>query len=168
MFTKIISAPLVPVKWIFVRPFWFLSDYGLLTWRIILLFFVLALAFANIYYYWGRLAEPGIVENLFVDQKGVNVQEWLVPLRALYFSVVTQTTLGFGDMYAKAQSFWGHILLGVQVILGYVLLGALVTRFAVLFTSGGPAGKFTPMSKEIKKLLKKLDEEKKTSKNNKS
>jgi len=30
----------------------------------------------------------------------------------------------------------------IQVILGYVLLGALVTRFAVLFTAGGPAGKF--------------------------
>jgi len=27
--------------------------------------------------------------------------------------------------------------------LGYVLLGALVTRFAVLFTAGGPAGKFS-------------------------
>jgi hypothetical protein len=26
--------------------------------------------------------------------------------------------------------------------LGFVLLGALVTRFAVLFTAGGPAGKF--------------------------
>jgi hypothetical protein len=32
----------------------------------------------------------------------------------------------------------------VQVILGYVLLGALVTRFAVLFSAGGPAGKFSP------------------------
>jgi len=27
--------------------------------------------------------------------------------------------------------------------LGYVLLGALVTRFAVLFMAGGPAGKFS-------------------------
>ena len=31
----------------------------------------------------------------------------------------------------------------MQVILGYVLLGALVTRFAVLFTAGGPAGRFS-------------------------
>ncbi len=34
-------------------------------------------------------------------------------------------------------------VLMLQVILGYVLLGALVTRFAVLFTAGGPAGKFS-------------------------
>ena len=47
------------------------------------------------------------------------------------------------DMYANAQSIWGHIFLTIQVILGYVLLGVLVTRFAVLFTAGGPAGKFT-------------------------
>jgi hypothetical protein len=34
------------------------------------------------------------------------------------------------------------VLLALQVFLGYVLLGALVTRFAVLFTAGGPAGTF--------------------------
>ena len=67
----------------------------------------------------------------------------LLLLRPIYFSVVTMTTLGFGDMYANAQSIWGHLLLTIQVILGYVLLGALVTRFAVLFTAGGPAGKFS-------------------------
>ena len=98
--------------------------------------------FASIYYLWGCLASPGIVENLFVDRNGADIQWWLVPLRTLYFSIVTQTTLGFGDMYANAHSFCGHILLSFQVILGYVLLGALVTRFAVLFTAGGPAGKF--------------------------
>ena len=58
------------------------------------------------------------------------------------------TTLGFGDMYANPTSWVGHILLMVQVILGYVLLGALVTRFAVLFTAGGPAGKFADEKKQ--------------------
>jgi hypothetical protein len=28
------------------------------------------------------------------------------------------------------------------MMLGFVLLGVLATRFAVLFTAGGPAGKF--------------------------
>ena len=50
-----------------------------------------------------------------------------------------------------SQSILGHILLTFQVILGYVLLGALVTRFAVLFTAGGPAGKFEDEKKENKK-----------------
>ena len=125
-----------------VRVFWWTSDYGLSTGRIIVTFFALAFVFANIYYHWGRMAPPGIVENLFTDRNGISVHWLLVPLRTLYFSIVTMTTLGFGDMYANAHSVFGHILLSIQVILGYVLLGALVTRFAVLFTAGGPAGKF--------------------------
>ena len=130
------------LKWL-VEPFWLMSDYGMSTKWIAFTFLGLALVFANIYYHWARLAPPGIIENLLVDRNGVDVQWWLVPLRTLYFSIVTQTTLGFGDMYARAQSICGHILLSLQVILGYVLLGALVTRFAVLFTAGGPAGEFT-------------------------
>ena len=136
------------LKWL-VKPFWLISDYGLSTGRIIVTFFALAFVFATIYYNWGRIAPPGIVENLFIDKNGVEVQWWLVPLRTLYFSIVTMTTLGFGDMYANAHSIWGHILLSIQVLLGYVLLGALITRFAVLFTAGGPAGDFA----DDKKLL---------------
>ncbi|GAH07271.1 unnamed protein product, partial [marine sediment metagenome] len=45
------------------------------------------------------------------------------------------------------QSFFGHLLLMVQMLLGYVLLGALVARFAVLFRAGGPAGKFAEEKK---------------------
>ncbi len=133
-----------------VKAFWQISDYGLSTNQIIKIFFKLVILFAAVYYVWGSIDYylmdnenyPGIVSNLFVDRRGVTVVWWLVPLRTLYFSIVTMTTLGFGDIYANAQSFWGHILLSVQVILGYVLLGALVTRFAVLFTAGGPAASF--------------------------
>ena len=95
------------------------------------IFFILALVFGVVYSLWPSCV---IVNQVVGDIRGF----W----HAFYFSVVTMTTLGFGDMYANAQSIWGHILLSLQVILGYVLLGALVTRFAVLFTAGGPAGKF--------------------------
>ncbi len=60
----------------------------------------------------------------------------------LYFAALTMTTLGFGDIAANPDSICRQLRLMLQVILGYVLLGALVTRFAVLFTAGGPAGKF--------------------------
>lgn len=155
-----------PVKW-----FWELSDYGISTGRIAGWFFGLAFLFALIYWGWGVTditsnynGEPGIVKNLFVtdgtaiytfDGEGsiipslteaVKVPKGLVLCRAIYFSVVTMTTLGFGDIYATtdslARGLAGHILLMIQVLLGYVMLGALVTRFAVLFTAGGPAGKF--------------------------
>jgi len=144
------------LKRLFVWPFWLISDYGLRTWRIIGTFFVLALLFAAIYSNLGYWFPPGVVGNLEVDP---HLPLWhyflLLLLRPIYFSIVTMTTLGFGDMYADAQSIWGHILLTLQVILGYVLLGALVTRFAVLFTAGGPAGKFADEEEEKDKTQQK-------------
>ncbi|MGB2806911.1 MAG: pentapeptide repeat-containing protein [Sedimentisphaerales bacterium] len=116
-----------------VRLFWCVSNYGLSTWRIIFTFFALAFVFALIYWLWPKCV---LVNGIVDDIKGF--------VHALYFSVVTMTTLGFGDIAANPDSWKGQVLLMVQVILGYVLLGAMVTRFAVLFTSGGPAGKFSP------------------------
>lgn len=119
------------LRWL-VRWFWSLSDYGLRTWRIILWFSALAFAFALVYW----LLPATVTVNCQVgDIRGL----W----HAVYFSVVTMTTLGFGDIAANPDSWLGQTLLMFQVILGYVLLGALVTRFAVLFTASGPAGKFS-------------------------
>jgi hypothetical protein len=133
-----------------VRCFWSISDYGLSTGRIVATFFISALVFAAFYYIAAIADPPGVVNSLLKGDEGV-VPGWLLPVRAIYFSVVTMTTLGFGDMHANCQSFWGHVLLTLQVLLGYVLLGALVTRFAVLFTAGGPAGRF--VEHESKKAI---------------
>ena len=135
-----------------VKLFWSFSDYGISTWRIIGWFFLLALAFAAVYANCACWWPPGIVNNLDVEP---HLPLWhyglLVLLRPVYFSIVTMTTLGFGDMHANVESILGHVLLTFQVILGYVLLGALVTRFAVLFTAGGPAGKFSPIKSKEKR-----------------
>ncbi len=140
-------------RWIVAKlaqGFWWLSEYGTSTMKVVITFLVFSFFFAVCYYCFGAFDyylkgienQAGIVANLFVDSKGVAVPAWLVPVRAYYFSIVTMTTLGFGDMCANSGSILGHIFLIVQVIFGYVLLGALVTRFAVLFTAGGPAGTF--------------------------
>jgi len=130
-------------KW-FIKKFWGISDYGKSAWRIIGSFLGLSLFFAAIYINCACRWPPGIVSNLEVEP---HLPIWhyffLLLLRPIYFSVVTMTTLGFGDMYANPNSCWGHILLIIQVILGYVILGALITRFAVLFRAGGPAGNFS-------------------------
>ncbi len=119
------------LKRLFIWPFWLISDYGLRTWRIIVTFFGLAIAFGVVYWLCPSCV---IVMGEVGDIRGF----W----HALYFSVVTMTTLGFGDIAANPDSWAGQTLLMLQVILGYALLGALVTRFAVLFTAGGPAGRF--------------------------
>ena len=112
--------------------FWLMCDYGRSTWRILATFGLLAVAFALAY-----LAFPDSVVTTWDHPKELFDFGY-----ALYFSVVTMTTLGFGDVYASPDSSLGQVLLCVQVALGYILLGALVTRLAVLFTGGGPSGDF--------------------------
>jgi len=131
--------------------FWSISNYGLSTWRIIAVFVGLVIVFSSIYYICGMIAPPGIVDYLFLDGNGVEVAWWLVPIRAIHFSVVVMT-VGFTNMHANAHSVWAHIFVSLQMILGFVLLGALVTRFAVLFTAGGPAGRFADEKEKTSKI----------------
>ncbi len=149
-------------KW-FVWLFWKASDYGRSTGRVISSFFILSLFFAAVYFFYGLLCPPGLVDGLFSYESGGAVQpidsRWLVAWRSLYFSVVTMTTLGFGDIAAQPLSWWGHGLLMLQVILGYVLLGALVCRLAVVFQSDGPAAKFSKSPKPERDSPQEQDQE---------
>ena len=135
------------LKRLFVWPFWFISDHGRSTGRIITVFFALAMYFALAYW---TCPQTVMVRGEVGAIRG--------PLHALYFSVVTMTTLGFGDIHANPESAYGQLLLMVQVILGYVLLGALVTRFAVLFSGEGPAKEFAK-KKKIKRATKAQQKE---------
>ena len=113
-----------------VRIFWEISDYGGSLGRIVTVFFALAFVFAIAYRLW-----PEFI--IFNNQSGI--RDFQSFWHALYFSVVTMTTLGFGDIAANPNSWLGQTLLMVQVILGYILLGALITKLAILFTSEGPS-----------------------------
>ena len=119
-----------------VQAFWWMSDYGHDTWQVVKSFLLLSFLFAVVYYTCGFVWSPGPVANLFRTCR-TPVPGWLVPFRAVYFSVVTMTTLGFGDMHANSESLLGHLLLALQVLLGYLLLGALVCRMAIVFQAGG-------------------------------
>ena len=48
-----------------------------------------------------------------------------------YFSIVTFTTLGFGDITPTNRA--GEIWLVLEVLLGYVMLGGLIAIFANKF-----------------------------------
>ncbi len=122
-----------PLLALLARPFWYSYDYGNSTWRIILTFVALALVFAAAYTY--------IPSSVIVNRAAFS-EPHLTFVQSLYFSIVTMTTLGFGDVSANPDSILGQMLLSVQVVIGYVLVGALVTRFAVLFTGGGPSAKY--------------------------
>ncbi len=57
-----------------------------------------------------------------------SVSNWYTPF---YFSVVTFTTLGFGDV--KPADWVGQFWITIEVVLGYVMLGGLISIFANKF-----------------------------------
>jgi hypothetical protein len=149
--------------------FWQVSDYGSSMVRIGLVFLIFSMLFAGIYLYGVKSGVPceacngeqiGYVENLVVDfdklhNDGLDGKLWL---RAFYFSIVTMTTLGFGDMCAHKCSVAGYWILIVQVILGYCLLGALITRLGIMFTADGPIARKGTMRNEERKAMAKREE----------
>jgi hypothetical protein len=58
------------------------------------------------------------------------------------------TTLGFGDIHPESDSKLIQIAVIIQVLLSYFLLGAIITYFGILFTSGGPLLNYTYPHKE--------------------
>lgn len=108
----------------FVRLFWFASNYGSSPKRVIQSFFSVCFLYALIYWVFPSLT---------------SVDGDLSFIRSVYFSVVTMTTLGFGDIYANACSWFSQLLLITHVLSGYVLLGALITVLSNLFTADGPS-----------------------------
>ena len=122
--------PLRVCRSLLFRPFWWLSDYGFSTRRIVASFCMLAVIFAGVHCVWP--------EWVTVEGGGVSF------LHALYLSVVTMTMFGFGQVHAVPTGTPGLVLLTAQVVVGYVLLAALVARLVIVFTAAGPAGTFAP------------------------
>jgi hypothetical protein len=62
--------------------------------------------------------------SCWVLKRGVKTNFTLV-----YFSIVTYTTLGFGDITPK-DHFWGEIIVVIEIIIGYATLGCLLAVLA--------------------------------------
>lgn len=76
---------------------------------------LLAMFFSGVYWSLG--------ENAF----SVDHLEWSFPT-VIYYSVVTFTTLGFGDITPKTQPAAWWVM--AEVVVGYVMLGGLISIFA--------------------------------------
>lgn len=59
---------------------------------------------------------------------GIDYGDFASEISPLYFSVVTMTTLGFGD--AVPSSLGGQILAMIEVSTGYIMLGGLLSIFS--------------------------------------
>ncbi|MDE0635393.1 MAG: pentapeptide repeat-containing protein [Candidatus Poribacteria bacterium] len=117
------------------HPFWALvwrwsSDYGrsLALWALWSLLIALSFSFVYMqsptwYPEWLHEAMPEFQEVITGDENG-DLTFW----KSFYFSIVTFTTLGFGDVVAVNTP--AHILVTIEVIFGYIMLGGLISIFA--------------------------------------
>ena len=118
-----------------VRLFWWMADYGASPRNLIKSFFLILFLFSCLY-----CANSKSISNL-QSPKGISSEK--TPkinlfIRSIYFSTVTMTTLGFGDIHPESDSKFIQIVVIFQVLLSYVLLGAIIAYLGILFTSGGP------------------------------
>ena len=123
------------LKRAFVQSFWWVSDYGRSTGHILWLFLGTALLFAAVYYISHLFCSPGIIANL-AEADGVQVPPLVIPIRAVYLSIASMA--GLGELKPNVHYTLSHVLTTIHVVVGYILLAALVTRLAILFTSSGP------------------------------
>ena len=93
---------------------WGVIDYGRSLLRVALLSFGLAAIYGVIYRTFPQI----------LDYKD-SAKTWFTPY---YFSIVTYTTLGFGDV--KPKTLIGELVVSSEVILGYTTLGLLLSVLA--------------------------------------
>lgn len=111
---------------------WDLIDYGASTKRLVELFWLISFFYATIYFLSSGFGVH-LIHNLSQSEDVNSTTPFPSAVRCLYFSIVTTTTLGFGDMYASPEHSAAELLVASHVIFGYLLLGALITRLGNLF-----------------------------------
>jgi hypothetical protein len=89
---------------------WGLTDYGRSLMSVVVFASLLIFGFGGAYSHWPHMISAG--------------DRCPTPFTPYYFSIVTYTTLGFGDV--KPNNLAGEILVSLEVILGYVTLGLLL------------------------------------------
>lgn len=117
-------------------PLWKMScDYGNSIFRWLVTAFIVVMTFAIIFSLGSgvtpaaihgheQMYSDGLTPNLLVS----SAFNWFTPA---YFSVVTFTTLGFGDVVPL--NFSAQLFVSLEVISGYFMLGGLMTIFAEKF-----------------------------------
>ena len=113
------------------RCFWFLSDYGSSTFRILSTFVVMVLAYCLAYSCVLAFSSDDNVLMHFspsIVRPGDTIASAFV---RGHFCVVTTTTLGFGDIHPGLSSPGVQLLAASQALSGYFLLGLLLTRWSL-------------------------------------
>ncbi|AFA47793.1 pentapeptide repeat-containing protein [Acetobacterium woodii] len=113
-----------------VKFFWWITDYGSSTIRLLIVFLATTLIYATLYAFG-----PHLTNDLILN---TSTNHLLIFIRSLYFSVIVMTGLGFGEINAFPYSYLGHIVILLESLMGYILLGAFLVRIGILFQGEFP------------------------------
>jgi uncharacterized protein YjbI with pentapeptide repeats len=106
---------------IYLFKLWGLIDYGRSIERVVVIAFGTMIFFGLTYSIF-----PGLLGlDCLPGAQGCSRHSWFTPF---YFSIVTFTTLGFGDITPKNLA--GELIVSLEVILGYAVLGLLISVLA--------------------------------------
>ena len=97
---------------------WALIDYGRSLFKVTFYAFLIASIYAAIY-------SVDMVLDWGLMDYSSSAQSWFTPF---YYSIVTYTTLGFGDV--TANTWLGEMIIISEVIVGYFTLGLLLSILA--------------------------------------
>ena len=81
--------------------------------RLILIQLFIMISFGVFYYYIGT-----------INKDHFTMSQAMTPLDALYLSIVTQTTVGYGDISPKSPL--ARIVSMIQMILGYIVIANIL------------------------------------------
>jgi Ion channel/Pentapeptide repeats (8 copies) len=109
-------------KWqTYLFKLWGLIDYGRSIERVVAIAFITIFLFGLTYSIF-----PGLLGlDCLPSAQGYSRHSWFTPF---YFSIVTFTTLGFGDITPKNLA--SELIVSLEVILGYAVLGLLISVLA--------------------------------------
>ena len=152
------------IKAAFTRMFWRISDHGSSTSKVLRRFFFITLIFSSLYAVLDLAYPELLVENnteLIRNAVSDGSEPFLYPhalinaalwfLQIWCFTVGTMMTLGFGGINVAISpatpwfvSFFGLIVMTLNLMLGYFLLAVFVTRIGIMFQSIGPEAEIPP------------------------
>ena len=116
------------------RFFWWISDYGYSTERVLKAFGCSIFGFALLYTLIPGVLVDGAEKHLYSNFVDL-ISHFL---QMLFFASATMMTLGFGNLNAAPGNLFGMFVVVANLMTGYFLLAVLVTRLAVLFQTMAP------------------------------
>lgn len=136
---KIATAPM--------RLFWWLSDYGSSSSRIFISIVIAIFFFTDLYLICSIKAPEGLSFSLNMSNMSEFSCIFVRYIGILCFAIATMVTLGFGNINvgivpgAPGNTIFVFIVVTLNLVLGYLFLSLIVTRFGILFQSIAPQQK---------------------------